>query len=110
MKDFLRTLLACPACGETPACTAWQSGSGEVTEGMLVCPCGEAFPIIGGVPRMLLAPFREQLCQQYPAFFDAHRKKLAPCLLPQGRQPRGEASSAELRTQRSFGFEWNRFS
>jgi SAM-dependent methyltransferase len=52
--------------------------------------CGDRFPIIDGIPRMLLAPMREQLLDN--------------------RSLTDSQFAAEVATARSFGFEWTRFS
>jgi SAM-dependent methyltransferase/uncharacterized protein YbaR (Trm112 family) len=117
MKTTLLRLLVCPVCGEELTCEPWStssSGGGvpngaepEIVEGLLACACGLAFPIIAGVPRMLLGALREQLWTSFRAFFRAHRGRL-----PAGLTARGDASASavEVRTQRSFGYEWTKFS
>ncbi len=62
MKVALLRLLACPSCGDELALhtfeeTTEEDGSGgrvqETLEGVLACRCGQAYPVIDGVPRLL---------------------------------------------------------
>lgn len=72
--------LRCPQCHS--ALTAEENG--------LACPaCVESFPIIGGIPRMLLKPLREALLGGASASGDDAR---------------------QVSTAQSFGYEWKRFS
>jgi 2-polyprenyl-3-methyl-5-hydroxy-6-metoxy-1,4-benzoquinol methylase/uncharacterized protein YbaR (Trm112 family) len=50
--------------------------------------CGEKFPVIGGVPRLLLSPFREALL---------------------GNREIASGEDEQVKTALSFGFEWTRF-
>lgn len=62
----------------------------ESSEGALDCSrCGERFPIINGIPRMLSLPLRNALLN--------------------GRTPTG-VDQKKIATAESFGFEWNHFS
>ncbi len=45
-----------------PACAGQLRPVRDVEEGFLVCSkCGEEFPVIRSIPRLLLSPFRESL-------------------------------------------------
>jgi SAM-dependent methyltransferase/uncharacterized protein YbaR (Trm112 family) len=107
MKQALLRLLVCPQCKADLRSEPWQADD-EIWEGLLDCSCGEVFPIIQGVPRMLMGHLREQLWQSYPSFFARHGARLPAGWLPATR-PSEEQRDA-VRTQRSFGFEWQRFS
>jgi len=49
----------------------------EIISGWLRCgKCGGNFPIIGGVPRMLVGPLRSTLQQEYPEFFADSKEHL----------------------------------
>ncbi len=105
MKKQLLARFACPICGGSPSLEVWETLGDEITDGLLRCTCGEAFPVIGGVPRMLTGSLRSQLHDDYPAFFMRHSRRLPPGLLSHD-----SSRTAACRTQRSFGFEWTRFS
>ena len=82
----LTETLRCPACGGRlrPAHDA-EPG----LQVPLVCAdCGEEFPVIRSIPRLLLSPFREALL---------------------GNGTAGETDERQLQTALSFGFEWTRF-
>ncbi len=106
MKERLLALLACPACAGKLSLGVWQASAEEIADGLLRCQCGEAFPIIGGVPRMLLGSLREQLYADYAPFFAANSRRLPPSL----RRAKTSHATVVNKTQRSFGFEWTRFS
>lgn len=59
MKRRLLDWLACPACGANLALTPLKEdvrppeGEADIVEGILVCACSAAFPVIEGVPRLL---------------------------------------------------------
>lgn len=107
MRPRLLELLRCPACAGELSVEVWQSGCDEMLEGLLSCACGETFPLIAGVPRMLVGTGRSELPREYPEFFAEHKHRLgAPWLGGQG--VRG-TQTAE-RTRRSFGYEWTQFS
>lgn len=94
MKPSLLPLLRCPACGDSLSVTAWQSDGEELLEGMLNCPCGETFPVIHGVPRMLLGPLRQQIHDTYPDFFAAHQETSTRSQAPPGNALPGGSASA----------------
>jgi SAM-dependent methyltransferase/uncharacterized protein YbaR (Trm112 family) len=106
MKLSLLEDLVCPCGGElklTRVLESKRQNSQEIMNGWLRCVvCGGNFPIIRGVPRMLIGPLQATLPSEYPEFFaDADE------------QVRGEPaadSTAKVRTMRSFGYEWRHFS
>ena len=109
MKVTLLQDLVCPCSGDLELTRVLESASKnsqnspEIMSGWLRCgTCGENFPIIKGVPRMLLGPLRSTLQEEYPDFFLNSEEHLE-----------GEASGGQeskLRTMRSFGYEWRHFS
>ena len=72
-----------------PACIGQLNPAHEAGQDSLVCSgCGEEFPVIRSIPRLLLAPFREALL---------------------GNGTAAGADERQLQTALSFGFEWTRF-
>ncbi len=106
MKQRLLSLLTCPSCSGTLSLEVWEMSATEIVEGLLHCQCGEAFPIIGGVPRILPGSLRSELHKDYASFFAANSRRLPPCLLPDAES----GVTVAGKTQRSFGFEWTKFS
>lgn len=77
--------------------------SSEIMSGWLRCRvCGENFPIIRGVPRILLGQLRGPLSEEYPEFFMKSSEQIAG--------ETGTESDDKVRTMRSFGYEWRHFS
>ena len=87
LSDLLNTL-RCPAC--LAKLTAGDGQDGVRVGEALWCPrCLECFPVIDGIPRLLLPPMRQALL---------------------GESRLGGADGKKVATAQSFGFEWNRFS
>jgi SAM-dependent methyltransferase/uncharacterized protein YbaR (Trm112 family) len=76
---------------------AFSRENGEIREGLLECTCGQWFPIIRSVPRMLLDEYRGD----YRRFLNEHGlKRLKNPLLPKvHRSPRTQV-------QKSFSSKW----
>jgi len=84
--------ISAPELTETlrcPACVGQLSSARAADHDSLVCSnCGEEFPVIRSIPRLLLAPFREALL---------------------GNGTAAGTDERQLQTALSFGFEWTRF-
>ncbi len=87
-RERVRAILRCPGCqGELVPGSEF---SASLAEESLACTrCGEAFPVINAIPRMLLSPLRQALLE--------------------GGSAQG-AEAHKVATAESFGFEWSRFS
>lgn len=107
MQKQLLNILCCPACGsDLKAIVAETGPKDSIRTGLLTCQCGEQFPIIDSVPRLLIGDLRLQALAAYPE---------SQALGGQLRQPARLQSSASvprhlLQTQASFGYEWTHFS
>jgi SAM-dependent methyltransferase/uncharacterized protein YbaR (Trm112 family) len=111
MKLTLLEYLVCPCKGDLELSRVFDPSSNpenstEILNGWLRCDtCGEDFPIIRGVPRMLLGPLRATLEEEYPEFFLLSKEQ------KQHKQAEESAvQKSKLRTLRSFGYEWRHFS
>ena len=107
MKLTLLQDLVCPCGGDIELTGVlepeYSPSSAEIMSGWLRCSrCEENFPIIRGVPRMLLGPLRATLPQEYPDFFAKSEQPL------EGQD--GSGHESKVRTMRSFGYEWRYFS
>jgi SAM-dependent methyltransferase/uncharacterized protein YbaR (Trm112 family) len=119
VNERVLTWLRCPRCsagGLRPvpftATEARASASGsrtEVVDGILSCACGQWFPIIGGVPRLLLRPLRDALRNDYPGFFQRYADRLPGASEGEPAPSRPPNLDGQIRTMESFGFEWNTF-
>jgi SAM-dependent methyltransferase/uncharacterized protein YbaR (Trm112 family) len=85
--ERLLEVLRCPAChGQLCVSDGNAENNGDI---YLECRrCQQQFPIINNVPRLLLSPLREALL---------------------GNGAAGGDSDPQVKTARSFGFEWTRF-
>ena len=84
MQRSLLGLIVCPRCRERFALDAFREetptadGAREVTEGALRCTgCAAAFPVVGGVPRLLSPALLERVRPRHARFFAAHPEFLA---------------------------------
>lgn len=69
----------------------------EAREGTYCCSkCGDRFPILRGIPRLLSRDLREQLLLEGDGAVDT-------------AAPSDPSTQAKLKTAASFGFEWQRF-
>lgn len=76
----------------------------EVIEGRLRCPCGQCYPIIGGIPRLfrqtLLA---ENVTRHHQDFFRRYSDQF-PILESSGR-----LADKKVATMHAFGYQWTTF-
>ncbi len=107
MRERLLDLLACYGCGGPFALHAYaRSPDGEIEEGALECPaCRERHPVIGGVPRILPAPFRPDLRTRHPEFFREHAAEFPE---PAGSAPAVRPPSRDVADLYAYG--WSKFS
>jgi SAM-dependent methyltransferase len=104
MNARLLDWLQCPACAGRFETEAFKTAAqGDVDEGLLRCTCGQLYPIVRGIPRILGDAFA-----LHPDFVRDHAARL-PASLP---RPPAAAPHAEAirRTRESFGYQWTVFS
>ncbi|TAJ07289.1 MAG: methyltransferase domain-containing protein [Nitrospirae bacterium] len=106
MQKRLLNILCCPVCGaDLTAVTVDAGPNDSIRNGRLECPCGETFPIIGSVPRLLIGDLRAQALgsvQNQPATGGS-------CQASVNRSSKDVAARTVLHTQASFGYEWTEF-
>src|SRR5437870_9993494 len=107
VRPRLLALLRCPRCrGKLAAATFVQSPNDEaVVEGVLTCRCGERYPIVDTIPRMLPNAFA-----MFPEFTDRYRERLGDVPGAASRLARGKFERQLDRTRESFGYQWTTFS
>lgn len=105
MRKKLLKYLVCPVCKQRLKLVVYSHTDCQITEGSLICSCGQKYPIIRGVPRILAGELQQDLSQQYPDFFYRY-KDMIKC----------EKASFQTQTQKEtratanrFGYEWSRF-
>jgi SAM-dependent methyltransferase/uncharacterized protein YbaR (Trm112 family) len=98
MQPKLVSVLACPGCGGGLALEAFRDQGGLVEEGVLRCECRAWFPVLDGIPRLLLPPYRPD----YSAFLERHGLGLGP--MP-GATTEGPG---QRQVQESYSAKWGR--
>ena len=73
MRMKIMQWLVCPACGGELNLKVFASHAEEIMEGELHCHCGEWYPVIHGVPRLLLGDMRVDIPLLYPDFYHAYQ-------------------------------------
>jgi SAM-dependent methyltransferase len=104
MKPALLERLRCPRCiGNLEV--RFGDGTSDLREGLLTCRCGEWFPVVRGIPRMLLSPYREAFLQREAEWVSRLREALPPWEMP---EVKGEDRVQQATAER-FGAEWRTF-
>ena len=117
MKKSLLQIVVCPLCAGSLRCLSFEeTNDGAVTSGLLSCEaCAAAYPVIGGIPRLLPAALQSMLWEMHPEFFRAYDERLPDGLrMLEGNQAERAGVDRQLAAQRdtarSFGYEWQAFS
>lgn len=115
MKSHFLPFLRCPSCKGglqfTPLNAGQQDAQTEFTEGKLTCACGGAYPVIGGVPRLLPPAFAPSLKTFYKGFFSEHGRHF-PEIASSGVAPSENSYALKIKQEviKNFGYEWRTFS
>jgi len=107
MKKSLLESIVCPFCQNAFELKIFKSDANEIEEGSLFCSCGQSFPIIKKIPRILAGDLRANIYGKFPEFFS----KYPEFVLIKGTagEVKGETLEKE-RVLKSFGYEWDKFS
>ncbi|MBM2829431.1 MAG: methyltransferase 11 protein [Gammaproteobacteria bacterium] len=76
----------------------------EILEGKLSCQCGNIYPIIGGIPRLLPQELLHETLTQYHADFVSKYPDMFP--VSGGRI---SESRKKIETMHAFGYQWTTF-
>ena len=106
MRERLLQWLACPSCEGEFTLESSHREHNEIIEGALHCSCGDIFPIISGVPRLLSDTILKELPQQYPEFFHRHSNIFDDQLVCED----SHLSKQKQATIYRFSYEWTHFS
>jgi len=98
VKEKILRVLVCPSFGGDLSLTSLEKKSGEVRTGVLKCVCGQWFPIIGFVPRLLL--------DEYRGDYNEFIKTRGLDSLSVRREGSNQSVSREKQVQGSFGLKW----
>jgi len=98
VKEKILGLLACPFCGEDLSLQSFEKEKQEIREGILKCSCGQWFPIINFIPRLLLKGYRENYSNFLKRYRLSHLKEEMPT--------KCQTSLSAKQVQKSFGCKW----
>jgi len=98
MKMAILEYLVCPACGRPFKIECFSEKNGEIKDGLLTCACGQWFPIIHFIPRLLLSDYRKD----YGSFLKKHGFNH----LHEKKPGTSHTDSPMAQVQKSFGSKW----
>jgi uncharacterized protein YbaR (Trm112 family)/ubiquinone/menaquinone biosynthesis C-methylase UbiE len=98
VKERILKLLVCPSCRGDLSLESLKKEKGEIQKGILKCDCGQWFPIIDFVPRLLLGEYRGDY-KKFIKTYDLHT-------LEKKRRGFYQSASKESQVQKSFGSKW----
>jgi uncharacterized protein YbaR (Trm112 family)/ubiquinone/menaquinone biosynthesis C-methylase UbiE len=105
VRESFLELVRCPECrAPLDPRDLWQIEGDELLEGGLACPCGQRYPVIDGVARLLPASGALSVERRHPAFFAEHPEyrrasgvSHSPAQPPPQRERAWEAAATQLR-------------
>lgn len=107
MKKRLLDFIICPLCKKELNLEIFKEEGEEIEAGLLKCSCGQFFPIVDKIPRILVGDLRNIIYDSFPSFFLEYKEFL----------PKEELSTKieganlnKKKTSESFGYEWEKFS
>src|SRR3989338_502819 len=115
MKPRLLSILRCPVCKSNLAVQTYRRDeTKEILDGVLTCTsCNAWFPIITGVPRMLLGSLQRDLVLAPHTFFLKSYKNLLHARKEEEWRAavyaKSDRRNLKVKTASSFGYEWNTF-
>jgi len=105
MQRRVMQWLVCPTCGGGLDITVFSSREEEIIEGEFYCDCGERYPVIHGVPRLLTGEMRNDLPLLYPDFYQLYNG----CSEQNIDNKKDSDESIKQETKERFGYEWTYF-
>lgn len=107
MRNKLLNFICCPLCKKKFDLDIFiKEENEEIIDGALLCSCGQAFPIISGIPRILPENLMEVVKKRFPDFFSKYKN----IFVKKNKSLISEEFLQKKRTSDSFGFEWEKFS
>lgn len=105
MRKRLLNFINCPVCKKDLSIKVFKEDNGEVKQGLLFCSCGQSFPIIENIPRILVGDLRMSIYEQFPDFF----KKYKDFLPKEKLNKKIKDNNLKKKTSKSFGYQWQKF-
>lgn len=117
MKDKFIQLLCCPFCLKKLSINSFRLEANEIIDGILYCSCGEWFPVIRGIPRMLQGELKDELVlSRNIEYYHNYKRNLPDNIVNEWttiiiKSTKNENSQQNLKkkTASSFGYEWKTF-
>jgi SAM-dependent methyltransferase/uncharacterized protein YbaR (Trm112 family) len=106
MRPGLLKHIVCPVCKKELQLFVFAQSNNCINEGSLRCVCGQTFPIIKGIPRLLPPALQLDLPPIYPDFYHRY-KNLNNCSQVSSSVQIDNQTRA---TVNRFGYEWSKFS
>lgn len=105
MKRRLLDFIVCPSCGRDFSIKVFKEEELEIEAGLLLCSCGQFFPIINHIPRILMGELRKSIYHQFPDFFVKYKE-----LLPvEGFKDIDYDKLQKKKTLKSFSYLWSKY-
>jgi len=107
MKRNLTSFLVCPVCKKELSLNVFEETEEGIKEGMFTCSCGQFFPIVNFIPRILAGDLRAMLYDQFPDFFLKYKNNIPQEKINFQITPE---TQKKKETSNSFAYEWEKFS
>lgn len=104
--------LSDPVSQETFSVTVFQENAQHIESGLLTTPQGGWYPIIGGIPRLLVGELRENLLQEHVQFFQQYQSALPEAITKEWQTIIDKIKDLDAflkhqkKTGESFAYEW----
>lgn len=105
MRDRFLSLLVCPTCHSSFESREFARQGDRVTDGVLVCQCGAAYPVVSSIPRIFFGAWHEHSDWQ-----QRYAEQLKPLAAAIAADRPVERRDAKTKTKESFGYQWTSFS
>jgi len=107
MKKSALDFLVCPLCKNEFKLVIFEEREDNIESGILECGCGQKFPIIKSIPRILVGNMEAVVYDSFPDFFIEHKDFFAPKI---SQQKKEKSEQKKKKTAESFAYEWKKFS
>lgn len=107
MNEDILNFIVCPSCNQKLTIKSFSVESNEIKDGILICECGQFFPVVDYIPRILTGDLRPMLYNQFSDFFSKYKN-----VLPQEDVVEKISTDVQKKedTSKSFAYEWQKFS
>lgn len=111
MKTRALDMIVCPNCEAETKIDIFRQEHGEIIEALMTCGCGEWYPVIAGVPRMLKGVLKSGIIDNYPGYFEKYGAKIGKRYEElQNCRKILNTGDKKKQTMSVFSYEWKEFS